>query len=560
MNDLEQQDGGVHGARTSGQTDPTARVSTSTAPFTRRQRPSGCGPVALIILDGFGLREPTNGNAVAAANKPVFNRLWEKYPHTTLQASEEAVGLPHGQFGNSEVGHSNIGAGRVLYQDLTRIDKAIDDGDFYQNEALKGAMDHVLSHGTALHLYGLVSDGGVHSHLRHLLALLKMAAEMSVPEVYVHAFMDGRDVSQTSGRQDLKTLLAEMQALHTGQIATIQGRYYAMDRDNRWERTEKAYRAMVYAQGKHASDELQALEDSYTQSVTDEFIEPVVVVDANGHSVGQIRDDDAVIMFNFRPDRAIQISRVFTNEDFRDFDRGPKFPHVHYVCMTKFSESVGGVVAYKPANLDNTLGEVLAQQGLTQLRIAETEKYPHVSFFFSGGREDMFPGETRALVPSPKVATYDLQPAMSAFGVAAVAVEQIRSGEMDVIILNFANPDMVGHTGDFAAAVQAVEAADTCLGTVVQALQDVQGIALITADHGNADIMIRPETGEPCTTHTLSVVPLIVANLTQQASGSQSSQENVTLKTDGILADLAPTILHLLGISQPPEMTGHPLV
>lgn len=534
---------------------PAARVSKSDAPFTRRQRTSGTGPVALIILDGFGLREPTDKNAVAAANKPVFDALWNACPHTTLQASEEAVGLPHGQFGNSEVGHSNIGAGRVLYQDLTRIDQAIDDGDFYENQALQDAMQQALARGTALHLYGLVSDGGVHSHLCHLLALLKMAADYKLPKVYVHAFMDGRDVSQTSGRTDLKRLLDAMRRLHVGQIATIQGRYYAMDRDNRWERTEKAYRAMVYAEGDRASNALQALEDSYAKSVTDEFIQPVVMIDDDGQPIGQIRDGDSVIMFNFRPDRAIQISRVFTNEDFRDFDRGPKFPHVHYVCMTKFSESVGGVVAFKPTNLDNTLGEVLTQHGLTQLRIAETEKYPHVTFFFSGGREEMFPGETRALVPSPKVATYDLQPEMSAFGVAAEAAKQVRSGNVDVMILNFANPDMVGHTGDFDAAVKAVEATDTCLGTVLDALKDVSGVALVTADHGNADIMVNPETGEPCTTHTLSLVPLVVANFS-----SEVTTTNMTVKEGGVLADLAPTILYLLGVPQPTEMTGHSLI
>ncbi|MCL6452152.1 MAG: 2,3-bisphosphoglycerate-independent phosphoglycerate mutase [Alicyclobacillus sp.] len=527
---------------------PTPKVSHAEGAFTRKERPSGRGPVALIILDGFGLREETAGNAVAAARKPVFDDLWARYPHTTLRASEEAVGLPHGQFGNSEVGHSNIGAGRVLYQDLTRIDKAIDEGAFFENETLRGAMQHVLEHGTALHLCGLVSEGGVHSHIRHLLALLKMAAQYRVQNVFVHAFMDGRDVAPTSGTKDIARLLQAMRQLHVGQIATIEGRYYAMDRDNRWERTEKAYRAMVYGEGERATDPVQALEDSYAKHITDEFIVPTVMVDDAGQPVGLIQDGDAVVMFNFRPDRAIQISRVFTNQDFREFDRGPRFPQVYYVCMTKFSETVGGYVAYAPTNLDNTLGEVLAQHGLTQLRIAETEKYPHVTFFFSGGREAMFPGETRVLVPSPKVATYDLQPEMSAYGVAAAAAEQIRSGNMDVVILNFANPDMVGHTGDFNAAVKAVEAVDECLGAVWEALQEQGGTALVTADHGNADIMVDPVTGGPCTTHTLSVVPLIVTD------------PRVRLRSDGVLADLAPTILDLLAVPQPAEMTGRTLI
>lgn len=524
-----------------------AKVSKSDAPFERKSRPSGSGPVALIILDGFGLREPTLKNAVDAAHKPNFDRLWNSFPHTTIRASEEAVGLPKGQFGNSEVGHSNIGAGRVLYQDLTRIDKAIDDGDFYENEALKGAMDYAKQHGTALHLYGLVSDGGVHSHLRHLLALLQMAAKMQVPTVYVHAFMDGRDVGQMQGIGDIRILQDEMNRLGVGKIATIQGRYYAMDRDNRWERTEKSYRAMVYGDGDTATDAISALETSYAKSVTDEFVIPTVLVNEDGTPVGLIQDGDAVIMFNFRPDRAIQISRVFTNEDFCDFDRGPKFPHVHYVCMTKFSETVGGVVAYKPTNLDNTFGEVLAQNGLRQLRIAETEKYPHVTFFFSGGREEMFPGEERILIPSPKVATYDLQPEMSAYDVASAADYSIRSGEIDAMILNFANPDMVGHTGDFHAAVRAIEAVDECLGTVLSALEATGGTAIVTADHGNADIM-QLENGDPCTTHTLSLVPVIV------------TKQGITLRSEGALADLAPTLIDLLGITQPTEMTGRSLI
>lgn len=524
-----------------------ATHATHATGFIRKRPPSGVGPVALIILDGFGLRTDTYGNAVAQAHKPVFDKLWETYPHTTLQASEEAVGLPHGQFGNSEVGHSNIGAGRVLYQDLTRINLDITSGGFYENKVLAGAMDYTLAHDSSLHLYGLVSDGGVHSHLTHLIALLRLAAEKGVQRVYVHAFVDGRDVAPTSGVKDIQKLLDAMRELGVGQIATIQGRYYAMDRDKRWERTEKAYRAMVYGDGDQSTDPLQALKESYAKSITDEFVLPTVIVDEQAEPIGLIHDEDAVIMFNFRPDRAIQISQVFTNEDFRGFDRGPQFPHVHYVCMTKFSETVGGVVAYEATNLDNTMGEVLSQHGLTQLRAAETEKFPHVTFFYSGGREAPFPGEERIFVPSPKVATYDLQPEMSAYELAAQVVAKVRTGAIDVLILNFANPDMVGHTGDLAAAKKAIEAVDECLGQVLAVIEERHGIALVTADHGNADIMIDLETGGPCTTHTVNRVPLIV------------TQPGIELEA-GILADLSPTILHLLGVSQPSEMTGHSLI
>jgi 2,3-bisphosphoglycerate-independent phosphoglycerate mutase len=520
---------------------------TKTSAFQRKPIPSGSGPVALIILDGFGLREETYGNAVAQARKPNFDKIWAEYPHSTLKASEEAVGLPKGQFGNSEVGHSNIGAGRILYQDLTRINLDIESGKFYENPVLKEAMQHALSSGTQLHLAGLVSDGGVHSHINHLLALLDMAKRMGLQKVFVHAFADGRDVAPTSGVKDIQRVLDRMKELGIGQIATVQGRYYAMDRDNRWERTEKSYRAMVYGEGPHATDPVQALKDSYAKSVTDEFVIPTVMVDESGQPVGLVQDGDSVIFFNFRPDRAIQLSRVFTNEDFREFDRGPKFPRVHYVCMTKFSDTVGGYVAYAPTNLDNTLGEVLSQHGLTQLRIAETEKYPHVTFFMSGGREEPFPGEQRVLIPSPKVATYDLKPEMSAYQVADAAVERILSGEIDAVILNFANPDMVGHTGSLEAAIKAIEAVDECLGKVLDAIHQMKGVALVTADHGNADIMIDPETGEPCTTHTLSRVPFVVTRTGYKVK-------------DGILADLAPTMLALLGVPKPAEMTGQSLI
>lgn len=506
------------------------------------QRPK---PLALIILDGFGLREETTGNAVAAARKPNFDRYRSTYPFTTLLASGEAVGLPEGQMGNSEVGHLNLGAGRVVYQDLTRIGKSIREGDFFDNTAFVGAAEHVKKKGTKLHLYGLLSDGGVHSHIDHVLALIDFAKRSGVSELCIHAFLDGRDVLPTTGVTYIHRLNEKFKEVGIGRIATIQGRYYAMDRDRRWERTEKAYRAMVYGEGELAHDPIAALTTSYARSVTDEFVLPVVITDEQDQPVGLIEEGDAIIMFNFRPDRAVQLSQVFTNEDFRGFDRGPKFPHTYYVCLTRFSESVGGYVAYKPTNLDNTLGEVLTQHGLRQLRAAETEKFPHVTSFFSGGREAEFVGEERLLMPSPKVATYDLLPEMSAFELADAVENKVRSGDFDVIVLNFANPDMVGHSGILEAAIKAVEAADTCLGQVVDALLEVGGAAIIIADHGNADVMIDPASGGPCTTHTTNPVPCII------------TVPDLTLRKDGILADMAPTMLDLLGISQPPEMTGH---
>ncbi len=505
-------------------------------------------PLALIILDGFGLRDETEGNAVKAARKPNFDRLRSTYPYTTLGASGEAVGLPDGQMGNSEVGHLNLGAGRIVYQELTRISKSIRDRDFFDNPAFLGAAQHVKEHNSKLHLYGLLSDGGVHSHLNHVMALLDFAKQAGVKEVFVHAFLDGRDVLPTTGSGYIRKVQDKMTSIGLGQIATVQGRYYAMDRDKRWERTEKSYRAMVYGDGEHATDPMAAVEDSYRKSVTDEFLLPVVIVDQQDQPVGLIEDNDAIIMFNFRPDRAIQISQVFTNEDFRGFDRGPKFPRTYYVCMTHFSESVGGYVAYKPTTLDNTFGEVLAQHNMRQLRIAETEKFPHVTSFFSGGREAKFPGEERILIPSPKVATYDLKPEMSASEVADAAVDRIKSGELDAIILNFANPDMVGHSGIMEAAVKAIEAVDECLGRVVDALIAQGGAAIIIADHGNSETMIDPQAGGPCTTHTTNPVPCIV------------TISDLTLRSGGVLADMAPTMLDLLELPQPAEMTGRSII
>ncbi|GAB7386658.1 2,3-bisphosphoglycerate-independent phosphoglycerate mutase [Bacillaceae bacterium] len=505
-------------------------------------------PLALIILDGFALRDEVYGNAVAQAKKPNFDRYWSAYPHTTLRASGEAVGLPPGQMGNSEVGHLNLGAGRIVYQDLTRVTKAIEEGEFFQNETFLNAIRHVKENGTKLHLYGLLSDGGVHSHIDHLFALLELAKRQNLKEVYVHAFLDGRDVAPDSAIVYIERLLAKMAELGVGKLATVQGRYYAMDRDRRWERTEKAYRAMVYGEGPKYRDPITAVKESYEKSIFDEFVMPTVIVDENGRPVAKIEDGDAVIFYNFRPDRAIQLSQAFTNEDFRGFDRGPGHPkNLYYVCLTHFSETVNGYVAYKPTNLDNTLGEVLTQHGLKQLRIAETEKYPHVTFFFSGGREEEFPGETRILIDSPKVATYDLKPEMSAYEVTDAVVKEIEADKHDVIILNYANPDMVGHSGKMEPTIKAVEAVDECLGRVVETIFAKGGVAVITADHGNADYMLD-EKGNPVTSHSTFPVPFIV------------TQEGVKLREDGILADVAPTLLKLLGIEQPKEMTGKPLI
>ncbi|TDL52631.1 2,3-bisphosphoglycerate-independent phosphoglycerate mutase [Paenibacillus dendritiformis] len=505
-------------------------------------------PVALIIMDGFGLRNVTEGNAVAQAKKPNYDRYMNTYPHTTLTACGEAVGLPEGQMGNSEVGHLNIGAGRIVYQDLTRITKSIREGDFFDNETLLGAVKHAKENGTALHLYGLLSDGGVHSHIDHTLAMLEMAAKSGLTKVYVHAFLDGRDVAPDSAIGYIERLQAKIDELGVGRIATVQGRYYAMDRDKRWERTEKSYRAMVYGDGPRYRDPLQAVKESYEQSVFDEFVMPTVIVNENNEPVGLVRDNDAVVFSNFRPDRAIQLSQVFTNEDFRGFDRGDHFPKsLYFVCLTLFAETVGGFVAYKPKELDNTLGEVLVQHGKKQLRIAETEKYPHVTFFFSGGRDVELPGEKRVLIASPKVATYDLKPEMSAYEVAEAAVREIESDVHDTIILNFANPDMVGHSGKLEPTIKAVEATDECMGRVVEAVLAKGGVCLITADHGNAD-MVFDEEGRPFTAHTTNPVPFIV------------TAKDIELREGGILADIAPTILDLMQLPKPEEMTGTSLI
>ncbi|AJI20301.1 2,3-bisphosphoglycerate-independent phosphoglycerate mutase [Priestia megaterium] len=505
-------------------------------------------PVALIILDGFALRDEDKGNAVTHAKKPNFDRFWNEYPHATLQASGEAVGLPEGQMGNSEVGHLNIGAGRIVYQSLTRVNVAIREGEFERNETLLAAVKHAKEKGTNLHLFGLLSDGGVHSHIEHLYALLRLAKSEGLEKVYIHGFLDGRDVAPQSAETYLKELNEKIEEYGVGEIATLSGRYYSMDRDKRWERVEKSYRAMVYGEGPSYTSAEECVKDSYENGIYDEFVLPSVITKEDGSPVATIQDEDAVIFYNFRPDRAIQISNTFANEDFRSFDRGEKHPKsLHFVCLTHFSETVDGYVAFKPNNLDNTLGEVLSQNNLKQLRIAETEKYPHVTFFMSGGREAEFPGETRILIDSPKVATYDLKPEMSAYEVTDALLAEIEGDKQDAILLNFANPDMVGHSGMLEPTVKAIETVDECLGKIVDAILAKGGTAIITADHGNADEVITLE-GNPMTAHTTNPVPVIV------------TKQGLELREDGILGDLAPTMLTLLDVAQPKEMTGKTLI
>lgn len=505
-------------------------------------------PVALIIMDGFGLRNTVEGNAVAQAYKPNYDRYLKEYPNTTLTACGEAVGLPEGQMGNSEVGHLNIGAGRIVYQDLTRISKSIREGEFFQNETLVAAVRSAKAKGKKLHLYGLLSDGGVHSHIDHMFAMLDLAKKEDMQDVYIHAFLDGRDVAPDSAKGFIERLIKKIEEVGVGKIATVQGRYYAMDRDKRWERVEKSYRAMVYGEGPKYTDPITAVTESYEKSVFDEFVMPTVIVDGHDQPIGLVESEDSVVFLNFRPDRAIQLSNVFTNKDFQGFDRGPGFPqNLHFVCLTLFAETVDGFVAYAPKNLDNTFGEVLVQQGKKQLRIAETEKYPHVTFFFSGGRDVELPGETRILINSPKVATYDLKPEMSAYEVAEACVKEIEADKHDAIILNFANPDMVGHSGMLEPTKKAVEVTDECVGKVVDAVKAKGGVVVIIADHGNAD-MVFDEQGRPFTAHTTNPVPFIVTD------------ENVILRESGILADVAPTLLDLMGLPQPAEMTGQSMI
>lgn len=503
-------------------------------------------PVALIILDGFGCREETFGNAVAQANKPNFDRYFAQFPHTQILASGEEVGLPAGQMGNSEVGHLNIGAGRVVYQSLTRIGKAIKDGDFFTNEALLKAIDHAKKNDSKLHLMGLLSDGGVHSHYEHLFALLKLAKDQGLTEVYVHAFLDGRDVGPDTAPGYVVETQRQMKEIGVGEFATISGRYYAMDRDNRWEREKKAYDAIIDGVGPAYNTVLEGIEASYANKVQDEFVEPFII-QKEGKPVATIDSNDAIIFFNFRPDRAIQLSTALTNPTFDGFKLSEKHPiNIEFVSFKKYSETVIGEIAFNDDDLKNTIGEVLAKANLRQLRIAETEKYPHVTFFMSGGREEKFEGENRILIKSPNVATYDLQPEMSAYEVKDALVAEINGDKTDAIILNFANPDMVGHSGMLEPTIKAIEAVDECLGEVVDAILAKGGAAIITADHGNSDEVLTIQ-GQPMTAHTTNPVPVIV------------TQQGITLNKTGKLCDLAPTMLKLLEVEQPAEMTGTPL-
>jgi 2,3-bisphosphoglycerate-independent phosphoglycerate mutase len=499
-------------------------------------------PLILMILDGFGIAGDY-GNAIKAANKPNIDRLFSSNPITQIGASGMNVGLPDGQMGNSEVGHTNIGAGRVVYQELTRITKSIQDGDFFQNPAFLAAMENAKKNDKALHLIGLLSDGGVHSHNSHLYALVEMAKRQGISKVYVHALLDGRDVPPSSGKDYVQECAGKLKEIGVGQIATVMGRYYAMDRDNRWERVEKAYAAMVYGEGNHCPCPVKAVEESYANNVTDEFVVPTVCADN-----ATVESGDSVIFFNFRPDRAREITRTFVDPEFSGFERKKGFFPLAYVCMTQYDATMPNVqVAFKPQSLKNTFGEYISDKGLTQLRIAETEKYAHVTFFFNGGVEKTYPGEDRALINSPKVATYDLQPEMSAYLVTDEVVKRIESGKYDVIILNFANCDMVGHTGVFDAAKAAVEAVDECVGRVTDAIAKMGGVALITADHGNADKMYE-EDGSPFTAHTTNPVPFCVVGYPCQ------------LREGGRLADIAPTMLKILGLPQPAEMDGASLI
>ena len=503
-------------------------------------------PTVLMILDGYGLSDKTEGNAVKQAKTPVMDKLIAKYPFVQGEASGMAVGLPDGQMGNSEVGHTNMGAGRIVYQMLVKISKSIQDGDFFENKALVAAMENCKKNDSALHLMGLLSPGGVHSHMEHLYGLLEMAKKNGLEKVYVHAYLDGRDVPPSSAAEYMEELVAKIKEIGVGSVATISGRFYAMDRDNAWDREEKAYSALVYGEGVQADDPVQAIKDSYANDVTDEFMLPTVV-DKNG----MIHENDSVIFFNFRPDRAREITHAFCDDNFDGFAREKKLDLV-YVCFTDYDETITNkLVAFKKESITNTFGEFLAANGKKQVRIAETEKYAHVTFFFNGGVEEPNEGEDRILVPSPKeVATYDLKPEMSAYGVCDKLTEAIKSGKYDVIIINFANPDMVGHTGVEAAAIKAIEVVDECVGRAVEALKEVNGVMFICADHGNAEQLVDYETGEPYTAHTTNPVPFILVN----------ADADMKLREGGALCDIAPTLIELMGMEQPKEMTGKSLI
>ena len=502
------------------------------------------GPVMLMILDGFGINEKTDGNAVKLAKTPNIDKLMKKYPNTIMYTSGLKVGLPDGQMGNSEVGHTNIGAGRIVYQELTKITKSIEDGDFFAIPEFIEAIENCKKHNSKLHILGLVSDGGVHSHIRHLYGLLEMAKRRDFEDVYVHCFLDGRDTPPASAEGYITQLEEKMKEKKVGKIASISGRYYAMDRDKRWDRVKKCYDALVRGEGNKATSATIAIEDSYQKEVFDEFVEPTVIVN-NDTPIATIGENDSVIFFNFRPDRAREITRAIVDPEFDGFET--EKINTYFVCFTNYDETMPNVkIAFKKEPLVNTFGEVVSKNGLKQLRIAETEKYAHVTFFFNGGEEKQYKGEDRILVPSPKVETYDLKPEMSAYEVTDKVLEAIKSDKYDAIILNYANTDMVGHTGSLVAAIKAVEAVDECVGKVVKLVEEKDGNMLITADHGNAEQMVDYKTGEPHTAHTTNPVPLILV----------TSNKNLKLKSGGKLADLAPTMLDLMNLEKPEEMTG----
>ncbi len=506
-------------------------------------------PVVLMVLDGYGLNEKTEGNAIAMAKTPVMDKLMAECPFVPGNASGLAVGLPDGQMGNSEVGHMNIGAGRIIYQDLTSITKAIEDGAFFDNEAMLLAIENCKKHGSDLHLWGLLSDGGVHSHNSHVYGILELCKKQGFGNVYVHPFLDGRDTPPASGKDYVAQLVAKMEEIGVGKVASLSGRYYAMDRDNRWDRVEKAYAALVYGEGEKATDPVQAMADSYEKEVTDEFVLPTVMMDGD-KPVATVKPNDSVIFYNFRPDRAREITRAFCDDAFDGFERKNGRMPLTYVCFKDYDESIDNkLVAFKKQSIENTFGEYLAKMGKKQLRLAETEKYAHVTFFFNGGVEEPNKDEARTLVKSPAVATYDLQPEMSAPEVGEKLTAAITSDEYDVIIINFANPDMVGHTGVIEAAIAAVERIDACVGAAVEAVKSVDGVMFICADHGNAEKMVDYETGEPHTAHTTNPVPFILVNY-----------GDVKLREGGCLADIAPTLLEIMDLPQPAEMTGKSLL
>ena len=504
----------------------------------------------LIIMDGVGLCDEQEGNAFKQASTPNIDRLINEYPNSSLECKGLAVGLPVGQMGNSEVGHMSIGAGRVIYQDLTLITKEIEEGEFFKNKALLEAINHVKENNSSLHLMGLLSDGGVHSHINHLYALLKLAKDYDIEKVYIHAFMDGRDTPPTSGMDYLKELEEKIKEIGIGKIATISGRYYAMDRDNRWERETLAYNAMVFGEGNKFKTVQKAIENSYEAQEFDEFVKPIVIVNDESEPIGKIENNDSCIFFNFRPDRAREITRALTDDDFDKIDRRDgKIQNLKFITMTEYDETIKNVkVAYKKEQIVNTLGEYLSKKDKTQLRIAETEKYAHVTFFFNGGEEKTYKGEDRILIESPKVPTYDEKPEMSAYEITDKVIEAIKSEKYDLIIMNFANGDMVGHTGNMDKTIEAVEAVDKCLGRIIEVLEEVDGEAVVTADHGNCEQMVDLKTGEPVTSHTTNRVPIIVTS--KRVKGIES----------GALTDLAPTVLALMGLEKPKEMTGKALI